>query len=52
MMSHHTGAIAMAREAQTKAEHPEIKQLAAEIIKAQEAEVQQLQEWQQAWFGT
>ncbi len=51
MMSHHTGAIAMAKEAQTKAEHPEIKQLAAEIITAQEAEVQQLEEWQQAWFG-
>jgi uncharacterized protein (DUF305 family) len=51
MMSHHTGAIAMAREAQTKAEHPEIKQLAAEIITAQEAEVQQLEAWQQAWFG-
>jgi uncharacterized protein (DUF305 family) len=51
MISHHQGAIAMAREAQAKAEHPEIKQLAGEIIKAQEAEVKQLQDWQKAWFG-
>ncbi len=51
MISHHQGAIDMAKEAQTKAEHEEIKQLAGEIIQAQEAEVQQLQEWQQAWFA-
>ena len=42
MIAHHNGAIEMAREAQTKAEHPEIKQLAEAIIKAQEAEVAQL----------
>ena len=51
MIGHHEGAIAMAKEAQTKAEHAEIKQLAGEIIQAQEAEVQQLQAWQQAWFA-
>ncbi len=51
MVAHHEGAIAMAREAQTKAEHPEIKQLAEAIIKAQEAEVGQLKAWQQQWFG-
>jgi uncharacterized protein (DUF305 family) len=32
MIGHHEGAIAMAKEAQTKAEHAEIKQLAGEII--------------------
>ena len=50
MISHHNGAIAMAQEAQTKAEHPEIKQLGEAIIKAQEAEVTQMQEWQREWF--
>ena len=49
MIGHHNGAIAMAREAQTKAEHGEIKQLAQNIITAQEAEVKQLLEWQTAW---
>lgn len=51
MISHHEGAIEMAKEAQTKAEHGEIKQLAQNIITAQEAEVKQLQDWQSAWFG-
>lgn len=51
MISHHEGAIAMAKEAQTQAEHAEIKELAQNIITAQEAEVKQLQEWQRAWFA-
>ncbi len=50
MIGHHNGAIEMAQEAQTKAEREEIKQLAAAIVQAQQAEVQQLQSWQQAWF--
>ena len=51
MISHHRGAIEMAKEAQTRAEHTEIKQLASQIIQAQEAEVQQLKAWQKDWFG-
>ncbi|HEX6291645.1 MAG TPA: DUF305 domain-containing protein [Herpetosiphonaceae bacterium] len=51
MISHHQGAIDMAKEAQTRAEHAEIKQLAAEIIKAQEAEIAQMKSWQQQWFA-
>jgi uncharacterized protein (DUF305 family) len=50
MIGHHGGAIDMAQEAQTKAEHEEIKQLAQAIVKAQQAEVQQLQAWEQSWF--
>jgi uncharacterized protein (DUF305 family) len=52
MIGHHNGAIAMAKEAQTKAEHSEIKELAGEIIKAQEAEVAQMQQWSSEWFGS
>jgi len=51
MVAHHQGAIAMAEEARTRAEHAEIKQLAEAIITAQESEVQQLQSWNQQWFG-
>jgi uncharacterized protein (DUF305 family) len=51
MISHHQAAVVMAKEAQTKAEHAELKQLAGEIIKAQEAEIAQLRTWQQQWFG-
>lgn len=51
MIAHHNGAIAMARDALDKAERPEIRQLAEAIIEAQEAEVAQLQQWEQEWFG-
>ncbi len=51
MIGHHNGAISMAKEALTKAEHPEIKQLAEAIIQAQESEVAQMQQWNTEWFG-
>ena len=51
MISHHQGAVDMAKEAQTKGEREEIRQFAARIIKAQEAEIAQLKAWQQQWFG-
>jgi uncharacterized protein (DUF305 family) len=49
MIPHHEGAIVMAREALTKAEHAEIKQLANQIIKAQESEIKQMQDWKAKW---
>jgi len=51
MVAHHQGAIAMAKDAQQNAEHAEIKELAGNIITAQEAEIRQLKEWEKAWFG-
>lgn len=51
MIPHHQGAIGMAKDAQQKAEHEEIKKLAAEIITAQEAEITQMQQWLKDWYG-
>jgi uncharacterized protein (DUF305 family) len=45
MTPHHQGAVTMAREALIKAEHPEIKTLANQIIQTQEAEIKQMQNW-------
>ncbi len=49
MTPHHQGATVMAKEALTKAEHPEIKTLANQIIKAQEAEIKQMADWKAKW---
>lgn len=50
MSAHHEGAITMAQDALGKSKRPEIKQLAQNIIKAQEAELKQLKQWRQAWY--
>lgn len=51
MISHHQGAIDMAKMAQEMAEHDEIKTLAAAVIAAQEAEIEQMRAWLAEWFG-
>jgi uncharacterized protein (DUF305 family) len=51
MIAHHQGAVDMAKEAQAKGERAEIRQLAAQIIKEQEAEIVQMKAWQQQWFA-
>lgn len=51
MIVHHEGAIAMAEAALVRAEHEEIKALATDIISAQSREIQQMKEWQKAWYG-
>ena len=50
MIPHHEGAIAMAEEALQKSQRPEIKQLAQDIIQSQQAEIAQMQQWQQTGF--
>jgi uncharacterized protein (DUF305 family) len=43
MIPHHQAAIAMAEQALTQAEHPEIKTLAQDIITTQRAEIGEMQ---------
>jgi uncharacterized protein (DUF305 family) len=50
MIPHHEGALTMAQDALKKSKRPEIKQLAQEIIKSQQAEIEQMQQWRQAWY--
>jgi uncharacterized protein (DUF305 family) len=50
MISHHQGAVEMAIVAQERAEHPEIRQLAGEIIAAQQPEIDEMTGWRNAWY--
>jgi len=49
MTPHHEGAVIMGKEALQRSTKDEIKTLANAIIKAQEAEIKQMKEWQTAW---
>ncbi len=50
MVPHHQGAIAMAQVASEKSKIPEIKELAENIISAQQEEIEQMKRWRQQWY--
>lgn len=52
MVQHHEEAVAMADIALTKAEHPEIRQLAENIKHEQTREISLMREWYKKWYGT
>jgi uncharacterized protein (DUF305 family) len=49
MIPHHRDAVTMSKEALNKAERAEIKTLANQIIKAQDAEIKQMTDWKAQW---
>lgn len=50
MTMHHQSAIEMAQEALNDSQRSEILQLSQEIIDTQGREIEQMQEWRQAWY--
>ena len=52
MIPHHQDAIDMANLALVRAEHPEIRQLAENVIRDQSREISQMRSWYKAWYGT
>jgi uncharacterized protein (DUF305 family) len=50
MIPHHEGALTMARDALSKSQRPEMKQLAENIITSQQKEIDQMRQWRQAWY--
>lgn len=48
MIEHHRGALDMAALVDERSENPELQSFAAEIITAQDAEIEQMLEWQAA----
>lgn len=49
MIIHHEGAIEMAKIAQQKAKHQELKSLADDVVSAQSREIDMMQTWQSEW---
>ena len=50
MGEHHQGALDMAKLVAARADHAELKALAAQIIKAQTQEIGQMADWKKSWF--
>ncbi|MEA5450640.1 DUF305 domain-containing protein [Leptolyngbya sp. CCNP1308] len=51
MIPHHEGAVAMAEDLKGKSSRPELLTLADEIITSQQAEIDQMTQWRQSWYG-
>ena len=49
MIPHHRSAIAMAEVAVKESENPEIREIANDIVSAQEREIGQMKQWRQEW---
>ena len=52
MVPHHTGAIAMARAELRGGDNSELRAIARGIIKAQTAEIKEMDRWRAMWYGT
>jgi uncharacterized protein (DUF305 family) len=52
MIPHHEDAVAAAKLARNRAEHAEVRALAAEIERTQTAEIAQMRAWYRQWYGT
>lgn len=51
MIIHHSEAVSMGQSAEQKAVHPEVKTAAANIVKQQSAEINELRRWLSSWYG-
>lgn len=51
MITHHEGAVEMANLALTNANRKEIRDLAGNIISAQNKEIGDMKKWQKEWYG-
>ncbi|MFN2623258.1 MAG: DUF305 domain-containing protein [Chthoniobacterales bacterium] len=51
MPQHHHAAVEMAEQAEKKATHPELKELASKMAQDQQKEIKEMKGWAQSWFG-
>jgi uncharacterized protein (DUF305 family) len=50
MIPHHQSAIEMARVALENSDNPKIKELAENIVGAQQKEIEQMKQWREEWY--
>jgi uncharacterized protein (DUF305 family) len=50
MIPHHQSAIEMAQVVSEKSKNPQIKELAGNIISAQQTEIEQMKQWRKEWY--
>jgi uncharacterized protein (DUF305 family) len=50
MVPRHQGAIAMAQVAREKSKNPRVKELAENIMSAQQTEIEQMKQWHEQWY--
>jgi len=50
MIPHHQSAIEMAQVALEKSDNPQIKELAENIVSAQQKEIEQMKQWREEWY--
>jgi uncharacterized protein (DUF305 family) len=51
MVPHHEAAVVMARDLAQKTKRPELQQLATAVIASQQAEIDQMKQWQKTWYS-
>jgi uncharacterized protein (DUF305 family) len=51
MITHHEGAVAMAKELKAGTKRPELQKMADDIINAQTSEINTMKGWLNQWFG-
>jgi uncharacterized protein (DUF305 family) len=51
MVPHHQGAIRMARVVLEKGDDPQVRELAATIIRTQSEEIEEMNRWRRKWYG-
>jgi uncharacterized protein (DUF305 family) len=50
MVPHHEAAVVMAKDLAQKSKRPELQTLGKAIIKSQQAEIEQMKQWQKTWY--
>lgn len=51
MVPHHQAAVTMAKDLAQKTKRPELQKLAKDVMTSQQAEIDQMQQWQKSWYA-